>query len=365
MRTSAAVATPHPAAAAAGRDLLLRGGNAVDAAVGAVLACCVATPGAVGLGGYGGSLVAYLANERKAVAIDFDSRAPLAYRPELFGGEWAKYDRGYLSVTVPAVVAGLALALERFGTLPWAAVSEPAVALAEGGVPVTAELKAQLDKWATKADPVSRRALFPDGAVPAAGAVWVQRDLAGLLRRLAAEGPGAFYRGEIPRAIVRQVREHGGILAEEDFERYRPAVVEPLAIEYRGHRVLTPPPPSGGLTSLQILKTLEQFDLSRLEPWGADYFHLVAEAARPAWQDRVQYLGDPDVAPAPVERLLSEETARARAARIRQDGIARTTTPLRPSPPHTVNVLTADAAGNVVSMTATLGYLFGSTVVID
>src|SRR5690349_2187572 len=102
-RATAGVATPHPAAAAAGRGLLLRGGNAVDAAVGAMLACCVATPGAVGLGGYGGSLVAYLADERKTVAIDFDSRAPLAYRPELFGGERAKYDVGYLSVTVPAV----------------------------------------------------------------------------------------------------------------------------------------------------------------------------------------------------------------------------------------------------------------------
>src|SRR5437588_2441194 len=166
-----AVASPHPAAAQAARDILLAGGNAIDAAVGAMLACCVATPGAVGLGGYGGSLVAYLANERKTVAIDFDSRAPLAYRPELFGGEWAKYDLGYLSVTVPAVVAGLALALERFGTLPWAAVSEPAVALAEGGVPVTAELKAQLDKWAAKAEPVSRRALFPGGTVPDVGSL--------------------------------------------------------------------------------------------------------------------------------------------------------------------------------------------------
>src|SRR3954452_12033839 len=109
-RPTAAVATPHPAAAAAGRDPLLRGGNAVDAAVGAMLACCVSTPGMVGLGGYGGSLVAFLANEGTTVAIDFDSRAPLAYRPELFGGDPTKYETGYLSITVPAVAAGLALA---------------------------------------------------------------------------------------------------------------------------------------------------------------------------------------------------------------------------------------------------------------
>src|SRR6476661_809310 len=104
-----AVATPHPAAAQAARDILLRGGNAIDAAVGAMLACCVATPGAVGLGGYGGSLVAYLGRSGKAVAVDFDSRAPLAYRSELFGESRERYESGYLSITVPAVVAGLAM----------------------------------------------------------------------------------------------------------------------------------------------------------------------------------------------------------------------------------------------------------------
>jgi gamma-glutamyltranspeptidase / glutathione hydrolase len=369
-RKTAAVATPHPAAADAGRELLQRGGNAVDAAVGAMLACCVAMPGSVGLGGYGGSMVAYLASPVASapggtvVAIDFDSRAPVAYQPERFSDR-QKYDLGYLSITVPAIVAGLDLALQRFGTLPWVVVSEPAIALAEQGVPVTAELKLQLDNWARKADPVSLRGLFPRGAVPKEGALWAQRDLAKLLRRLAEEGPGAFYRGDIPRAIVQQVRDHGGILTEEDFERYRPAIVKPLGINYRGYRVLTPPPPSGGLTSLQILKTLEQFDLSKLHPWGADYFHLIAEAAKMAWQDRVRYVGDPDVTPIPVERLLSDETARTNAAQIQRGQIMRADGTMPPSPLHTVNILAADALGNVVSLTATHGHLYGSAVVID
>src|SRR5437763_11497231 len=164
MRPSA-VATPHPAAAAAAKDILLRGGNAVDAAVGAMLACCVATPGAVGLGGYGGSLVAWLAKSGKAMAVDFDSRAPLAYRPELFSDERERYESGCLSITVPAVVAGLALALEQFGTQSWAAVSEPAIRLASDGLPMTAHLKGQLDAFVKKANLVSRRALFPDGTV--------------------------------------------------------------------------------------------------------------------------------------------------------------------------------------------------------
>jgi gamma-glutamyltranspeptidase/glutathione hydrolase len=176
----AAVATPHPAAASAAKEILLRGGNAIDAAVGAMLACCVATPGAVGLGGYGGSLVAWLAKSSKAVAIDFDSRAPLAYRPELHTNS-GQYESGYLSITVPAVVAGLALALEQFGTQSWAAVSQPAIKLAEDGIVMTAELKRQLDEFARKADPTSRRAMFVGGEVPAAGTRWIQADLARLL----------------------------------------------------------------------------------------------------------------------------------------------------------------------------------------
>jgi len=362
---SAAVATPHPAAASAGREILLAGGNAVDAAVAAMLTCCVAMPGSVGVGGYGGTMVAYLADPGRAVAIDFDSRAPLAYREDIFGGEWKKYDVGYLSITVPAVVAGLSMAMERYGTKPWADVSKPAITLAEQGIPISADLKRQLDNWAKKADTLSLRALFPTKAVPEAGTVWVQGDMAKLLRRLAEEGPWALYRGDIPRTIVRQVRENGGILAEEDFRYCRPAVVEPLAIEYRGYRVLTAPPPAGGLTALQILKTLEQFDLRKIKPWGAEYFHLVAEAAKLSWQDRAMYLGDPAMTPIPEEELLSDTAASAKAERIRRGGVVRANEASPPSPPHTVNVLTSDTSGNVVSLTATQGYLYGSAVVID
>jgi gamma-glutamyltranspeptidase/glutathione hydrolase len=372
MVATAAIATPNPAAAAAGRDILLRGGNAVDAAVAAMLACCVAEPAMVGLGGYGGSMVAHMASPvasapGETVAIDFDSRAPLAYRPDIFGSDRSKYDTGYLSITIPAIVAGLELALTRFGTMPWSAVSEPAMDLAEGGIRVTAELKRHLDNWFKKADDVSRRALFPDGAPPKVGANWTQNDLARLLRRLSAAGPAAYYHGDIPRAIVGQIHEHGGILSEADFSAYKPTIVEPVAIDYRGCRVLTPPPPSGGLTSLQILKTLEQFDLSGVRPWSAEYFHLVAEAAKLSWHDRDTYFGDPDATPIPIERLLSPETARDKAGRIRR---TKTLPGERgrvsaPSSPHTVNIVTADTAGNVVSTTATLGYVFGSAVVID
>jgi gamma-glutamyltranspeptidase/glutathione hydrolase len=361
---TAAIATPHPAAAAAAREVFLRGGNAIDAAVGAMLGCCVALPGSVGLGGYGGSLVAYLAAEETTIAIDFDSRAPLAYRPERFAGGARAYSEGSLAITVPAVVAGLALALERAGTMTWAAVSEPAIALAECGVTVSLTLNARLEKWAAAADDRSLRALCPEGRVPAAGTTWVQPDMARLLRRLAQDGPEAFYQGEIPRQIVRQVRDSGGILTEDDFARYRPEVVAPLRIRYRGVEVVTAPPPSGGLLSLQMLRTLEQFDLSGLTPWGAEYLHLVAGSARLAWRDRARFVGDPDATAIPIARLLSDDSARERAAEIRRGAIGGPGPRLPAGSPHTVNVVAADAAGNVVSLTATQGALFGSKVVI-
>ncbi|HEY2415154.1 MAG TPA: gamma-glutamyltransferase [Pirellulaceae bacterium] len=362
---SAAIATPHPAAADAAKQILLAGGNAIDAAVGAMLACCVVTPGAVGLGGYGGSLVAYLARSRKTIAIDFDSRAPLAYRPEFFSDNSQSYESGYLSITVPAVVAGLALALEKFGTQSWAAVSQPAIRLAEDGITISLLLKKQLDDFAKKADRVSQQALFPGGNVPAAGETWRQPDVARLLVRLAENGPQAFYRGEIPQTIVHQVQTGGGILSEQDFEQYQPAVAEPLAIDYRGYRVLTPRPPSGGLTTLQILKVLEQFNFSQLQPWSSDYFHLFAEATKLCWQDRIAYFGDPDATEIPVGQLLSAEAATAKAARIDRVRAQRFAADNSASPHHTANILVADREGNVVSVTATQGYLYGSQVAID
>jgi gamma-glutamyltranspeptidase/glutathione hydrolase len=362
-RPLGAVAAPHPAAAAAAADMLRRGGNAVDAAVASVLACCVAAPGSVGLGGYGGSMIAYLAGPRRVVAIDFTSTAPAAFAAGDANAD--AYQRGARSITVPAVVAGLDLALTRFGTLPWAVVTEPAAVLAASGVTMTTELQRQLEAWAGSADAVSRHALLPDGLVPPVGSLWPQRDLAQLLRRLASEGPGAFYRGDIPRRIAQQVQAEGGILAESDFERCRATLVEPSAAGYRGHTIVTPAPPAGGLTSLQILKTMEQFPIARLPPWGAEYLHLVAEASKLAWHDRALCLGDPDFVPIPVERLLSPETAQASAERIRRRDTNAPAAAVPPGPTHTVNVITADAYGNVVSLTATHGELYGSRLAVE
>ena len=316
-----AVATPHPEAARAARDVLEQGGNATDAAVAAMLTLCVVIPGSVGIGGYGGSMVVYSAKSRRVRAIDFDSRAPLAYRDALFADP-ATRNTGYLSVTVPAIVAGLDLGRREFGTMSWAELSRPAIEIAERGFPMDAELKRHADHFAAKADAVSLRAQFPSGAAPAVGEPFVQPDLARLMQRLADDGPESFYRGDIPRAIVKQVRDHGGILSEEDFARYQPTLSEPVSINYRGHDLFTAPPPSGGITSLGILKTLEQFEIAGLDPCGAPYFHLFVEAAKRCWSERHQHLGDPDFVRIPVDDLLSAHNAAHKATEIRKRNLA-------------------------------------------
>jgi gamma-glutamyltranspeptidase/glutathione hydrolase len=362
----AAVATHHPLAAAAAKEVLVSGGNAVDAAVAAIATLCVVLPGSVGLGGYGGSMVIYSAKTRKCVAIDFDSRAPLAYRDELFADDYAaKGSFGYLAVTVPAIVSGLTMALRDFGTKTWKEVTSRSAHIAENGFPMEAESRKHLEKWHAAADAVSQRAHFPENKIPQAGEPWIQKDLAALLRRLGDERPEAFYRGDIPKRIVRQIHDHGGILTEADFESYRPRIVEPLRIDYRGYELFTPPPPSGGITMLQMLKTLELFDLRTLEHWGAPYLHLVAEVAKLCWADRHRALGDPDFVTIPLDELLSPKSAAERASQVRRHDIQSGVESLIDSNPHTSNVSVIDHDGNMVSLTATQGYQFGSRVVIE
>lgn len=345
-------------------EMLHGGGNVVDAAVTAMIALGVVTPASVGLGGFGGSLVLYQAKDRSVVALDFDSRAPMEYRPELFAANPSKLsDVGYLAPTAPGVLGGLAEAVKQFGTRTWADVSQPAIKLAEQGFPVDAALKGQIEKWARQTDPVSFRAFLPDGQVPEVGESFVQADLGRLMRDLADNGPESFYRGRIPETIVRQIGAHGGILSESDFEALNTQVVEPVRIPYRGRELFTPPPPSGGLTSFQILQTLEHFDLAGMKRWSAEYFHLFSRVANLCWHERQKTLGDPDLIHIPIDELLSPSAA-ARRAESARNGSRVQSSPTGPSPSHTASVVAADAAGNWIALLATHGFLFGSRVVI-
>ena len=315
-------------------------------------------PYQVGVGGYGGTICAYHAAKNKTISIDFDSRAPLAFKPNLYTDP-AKAQHGPLAVSVPAIVAGLDRILRELGTKSFEAVCAPAITLAENGFPVDSALKRAMDELVQSGDANSIRALLPDGKAIAVGQLWVQKDLAALLKRIAND-PASFYSGDIPKAICSRVKEMGGILDEQDFAQYEPKVTEPVSIDYRGYTLFTPPPPAGGLTALCTLKTLEQFDLSHLPPWGAQYLELFAEATKRCWAERRQYFGDPDFVKIPIEQLLSPDTAKQRAASVRQGHWAQT----HPSDPsnHTVNIVATDAHHNLVSLTLTQGDTWGSRV---
>ncbi|HVT26911.1 MAG TPA: gamma-glutamyltransferase, partial [Lacipirellulaceae bacterium] len=184
-----------------------------------------------------------------------------------------------------------------------------------------------------------------------------------VLHKIAEGGSAAFYQGDIARTIVRHVQSHGGILSERDFSEYRAQDVAPLAIDYRGFDVYTPPPPAGGLTTLQILQTLKHFDIAAMKPWGAPYFDLLAQATRLCWQERVMALGDPDFIEIPLHEMLSEQRAVDRAQRI-QCRDAGTPLPSPTDRPCTANVSIIDSQRNAVSITATQGVYFGSQMVI-
>jgi gamma-glutamyltranspeptidase/glutathione hydrolase len=374
---SAAVATGHPLGAAAGLEVLRDGGNAVDAAIASMLALCVVIPGSVGLGGYGGSAVIRLARTEQVIAVDFDSCAPLGFREGLVTADQESSSYGARSVSVPAVVAGLDLILRDFGTKSWRQVSQPAIRLAEEGFTFDSEHKRYLNRCAPKFDPPSLKTLFATtgrpGDLPQTGDRWQRPGLAGLLRRLASNGPASFYDGEIAEQIVQFLRDRDGILTVEDFRSYRPQIVEVVKIAYRDFTLYTPPPPSGGITSLGIVQTVERFLGTGIEEqragnfaaWSGRYFHVLSEATKLCWQERYQMIGDPDFVKAPLSELVSEESAKRRAREIEQREPSAPPTTSRSNPGHTANVIAIDAEGNLISLTATQGWMYGSHLVVD
>lgn len=355
-----AVVSASSCAAQAGAEILRRGGNAVDAAVAAALAECVVQPANVGIGGYGGAAVFYSAKDEAAIALDFDGRAPGAATPDMFAGKPEDAHRGYRVVVAPPILRGLNALLENHGTMDFADVATDAQKLAEGFT-ATKFFASSLATLVTGADEDSSRAIVPDGVAPEEGQVFAQQDLADLIAMLRREGPEVFYSGDIPRAIASAVRRHGGILDEADFDAVQPVFGEPLSVESGDFEVFSPCPPSGGLTSLQILNVMNLADADMTE---IERYRLFIEAARHAWADRFESFGDPAFVDIPMAKLLSEEHAKATFARIKDGKTAGFQGTDAPGGEHTVHLVAMDKQGNAVSLTITHGEWLGSYVAI-
>jgi gamma-glutamyltranspeptidase/glutathione hydrolase len=366
----AMVVTDHPLASEVGLDILRRGGNAVDAAAAVGFALAVVHPVAGNLGG-GGFMMIRL-HDGTVAALDYRETAPARARRDMYvdsaGNVTAASLTGHLAVGVPGSVAGLYEAQRRFGRLPWRAVVAPAIRLAKEGHTVDAVRSRELalDAERLARFPASRAQFLVDGRAPPPGARLVQAELARTLELIADSGPAAFYRGSIADLIVAEMERGGGLITKADLARYRAKWREPVRIAYRGHTVLTMPPPSGGgVTLAELLNVMEGY--RPLPPFGsAALLHLEVEAMRRAYTDRNRYLGDPDFVDMPLGRLLSK----AYAAELR-DGIdPRRATPTPPAAgirsegTETTHYSIVDAAGNAVSCTTTLNNDFGSAVTV-
>ncbi|MBK8727698.1 MAG: gamma-glutamyltransferase [Holophagaceae bacterium] len=354
-------------AAEAGAQVLREGGTAIDAAVATAFALAVTHPVAGNLGG-GGFLLARSANGAAQV-YDFRETAPGRARP----GMWlraGRYDQrehhdSLRSVGTPGSVAGLHAAWKAGGRLPWARLVEPARKLAAEGFIVSPTLSDSLKQSL----PAFRKhgptlAVFSRKGRPfEPGERLRQPDLARTLARIQIEGPEDFYRGRTARLLVRMMVKEGGLLRRRDLAGYRVEVRAPLAGTYRGHEVLTVPPPSGGgIALLEMLNTLEGYDLAARGPLTTEGSHLVAEAMRAAYRDRARFVGDPAFAPAmPVERLISKAyAAELRSAIDPQRALRSSLEGFETGEPeHTTHLSVVDREGNAVSLTTTLEDYYG------
>lgn len=366
-------------AARVGLDVLERGGNAVDAAVATAFALAVTLPRAGNLGG-GGFMLVHLAKARKTVAIDYREAAPAAMTATSFldaQGEAVprlSRDTG-LAVGVPGTVAGLTLALERYGSHKFtlADLVAPAVALARDGISVDEDLAdslpmaPRLKRWPSSA------AIFlhADGTPLGRGDRLVQSDLARALAAIGQDGPKAFYEGWIGEKIVQADRAAGGVMTRADLSDYRAVERVPVSGTYRGHTIVSmPPPSSGGVHVIELLNILEGYPLGEMGVDSAATIHLMAEAMKLAYADRAEYLGDPAVVDVPVKGLTSKAYAAQLRGQISAD-VARPAAQIKAVDPapyesaQTTHFSVVDAEGNAVANTYTLNFSYGVGMVAD
>lgn len=361
------VATAHYLATQAGLQMLMRGGNAVDAAIAANAAMTVVYPSTCSAGG-DIFLLIWNAQTQQLYALNGSGRAPGGATPELFNARNMPEIplRGPLSINVPGAVDGWFTVMERFGSLPMSTVLEPAIMHAEEGMPVSSKVagwleyaaKGVLDQWSSSAE-----VFLSGGQPPRRSEILRQPQLAKTYKMLAREGRDAFYRGPLARSITEYVQQCGGVLSMEDMDRHHSDWVTPISTNYRGHDVYEFPPNSQGIAALEMLNILEGYDLASLGHQTAEYLHLLLEAKKLAYADRDRHISDPEFVDVPVERLLSKEYAASLRTRINperatlnvESGLARDG--------DTMYLCTTDRYGNAVSLIQSLYFGFGSGIV--
>ena len=363
-----------------GADILRRGGNAIDAAVATGFAMAVTYPRAGNIGG-GGFMVIHSAERNEDVTIDYRETAPAATTPQIFLGPDGKPDPAKsrdsaLGVGVPGTVAGLALALEKYGSgqFTLAQLLEPAIALARDGFIISDDIADSLPGWHRRLAswPSSARIFSrPDGTSLGEGDRLVQSDLADTLSAVATQGPRGFYEGSVADKLAKALSDAGGIMTSADLKAYQPVTRAPVRGAYRGYDIVSMPlPSSGGVVLVETLNILEGFQLADLKQGSPASLHLLIEAMKRAYADRARYLGDPAFVNAPIETL----TAKDYAAKLRAGISSQRATPSKElvsaaaaprEGSNTTHFSVVDARGNAVSNTTTLNFSYGVGLVAE
>lgn len=388
LRSVAVADKPHVTDVA--RTIFKQGGNAFDVAVAMSFAAAVTAPQSTGLGG-GGFMLYKTAKEYQVIDFRerapekshekmFDSQLPIPFPelikppvdiPDVLGLKPSSVD-GHLAVATPGLVAGLLEVHRRYGKLPRRAIIQPSIQLARKGFPVYGHLARALQnrRGILKKSEDAVKIFFRNDEPLKNGYILVQKDLANTLELIAAKGWSGFYRGQVASAIVNEMKKHDGLLTYNDLLSYRVKYHKPLRGNYRGHQIITmPPPSSGGTHIIQMLNMLEQYDLALLRPQTSQYSHLLAEVMRRAYYDRSKYLGDTAFVKVPLKGLLSKKYAEEQIQTI-DDKKATASQTFNPPSPYrhessgTSNICVVDRAGNVIVTTQSINYEFGSGVVV-
>ncbi|WNV07338.1 gamma-glutamyltransferase [Tardiphaga sp. 709] len=361
-----------------GADVMARGGNAIDAAVASGFAMAVTYPRAGNIGG-GGFMVIHTASGED-VTIDYRETAPAAATRNMFLGSDGKPDTAKsrdsaLGIGIPGTVAGLALALEKYGSgkFTLSDLLQPAIALARDGFILTDDGADTLPDWHRRLVrwPATKKIFSrDDGTSLREGDRLIQTDLATTLTAIAAQGPRGFYEGPVAEKLVSGINAAGGIFTADDLKTYQPVVRTPVRGSYRGYDVISMPlPSSGGTVLLETLNILEGFPIGEMRQASAPSLHLLVEAMKRAYADRARYLGDPAFVNAPITTLTSKDYAAGQRASIDPSKATPWTDALSAVPPregqNTTHYSVVDSAGNAVSNTYTLNFSYGVGLIAD
>lgn len=369
------VAAANPEASKIGVEVMKKGGNAVDAAVATAFAISVFEPNASGIGG-GGFMLIRMAKTGKTVVIDYREKAPAKATPDMFVlDENGKVVNDEITVGgkasgVPGTVAGLLTALEKYGTMKRADVMAPAIKHAGEGIIVSKNLEGIIQdnyEKLVKFDAASE-VYLKDGLPYEAGDRLVNKDLAATLTKISKEGKKAFYEGEIAKKIADEVQKQGGLMTVEDLKNYTIEEREPVVGKYRDYTIIScPPASSGGTHIVQLLNMVENYDLKAMGDNTPESWHIWAESMKQAFADRAEYMGDTSYVKVPLKGLTSKEYAKEVVKKIDLEKAGKDIKigdPSKYESGSTTHFSVMDKDGNMVAVTQTINYFFGSGVVV-